>query len=289
MTATTLDYERVEHAIRYLDAHRRAQPSLADVAAELGLSPHHFQRLFRRWAGVSPKRFVQYLTAEHAKTLLRAGASVLDAALETGLSAPSRLHDLLVGFEAVTPGEYKRLGSGLTIRYGFGDSPFGDTLVATTERGVCGLAFIDPDSRSDHLQLLRERWPLSRLERDDAAAADVLERSFGADRGARPLRLFVRGTNFETRVWEALLHVPAGTATTYGALAAAVGSPSASRAVGAAVARNAVGYLIPCHRVIRATAAFGEYRWGTLRKRAILGWESAAAEAGAGGAAPTPK
>lgn len=277
MAATTSDYERIRHAIRFLEARRGEQPALAEVAAELGLSKHHFQRLFRRWAGVSPKRFVQYLTAAHAKRLLSAGASVLEASLESGLSAPSRLHDLLVTLDAVTPGEYKQRGRGVTIRYGCGATPFGPALVATTDRGVCGLSFLGPDDGGVHVDTLRERWPLARLELDAAPAAAVLERIFGPRDAPAQVRVLVRGTNFEVRVWEALLRVPPGAATSYGALAAAIGAPRAARAVGSAVARNPIGYLIPCHRVLRSTGAFGEYRWGAERKRAILAWEAAAA------------
>ncbi len=278
MPSTTSDYERIERAIRYLDAHRLEQPRLADVAAEIGLSEHHFQRLFRRWAGVSPKRFVQYLTAEHAKQLLRAGASVLDTAFETGLSAPSRVHDLLVSLEAVTPGEYKRRGAGLTIRHGLHPSPFGATLVATTERGILSLAFVEPHEAHARIRELAERWPLAHIVRDDAATRPLIERIFDDARAQRPVPVLVRGTNFEVRVWEALLRVPPGAATTYGALASAVDAPRAARAVGRAVGRNPVGYLIPCHRVLRSTGAFGEYRWGAARKRAMLAFESAAAE-----------
>lgn len=273
MASSPTDYERIEAAIRYLDRHRVEQPALADLAREVGLSEFHLQRVFKRWAGVSPKRFLQLVTAAHAKRLLREGASVLETALATGLSAPSRLHDLFVSLEAMTPGEYKRLGAGLTIRYGFHPSPFGETLLAVTERGVCGLAFVTPPTRAKRLRELGERWPLSQLVEDADATRDYAARIFAAAPG--PVRVIARGTNFEARVWQALLEVQPGTATTYGALAEAISAPQAARAVGQAVGRNPVGYLIPCHRVLRSTGAFGGYRWGTERKRAMLAFESA--------------
>lgn len=276
MTTTPSDYERIERAIRYLVQHRLEQPSLAEVAAEVGLSESHLQRVFRRWAGVSPKRFLQYLTAAHAKRLLRAGTSVLETTLATGLSAPSRLHDLFVSLEAMTPGEYKRLGADLTIRFGVHDSPFGPALVAATPRGVCWLSFVEPGETELHVRELADRWPLSRLAEDPAATAPLAERIFESQRADAPLNVLVRGTNFEIRVWDALLNIPPGTAATYGAVARTLGAPGASRAVGGAVARNAVGYVIPCHRVIRSTGAFGDYRWGAARKRAMLAYESAA-------------
>lgn len=269
------DYARVERAIQYLETHRLTQPSLSDVAHHVGLSEHHFQRLFRRWAGVSPKRFVQYLTAEHAKELLRSGSSVLDTTFEAGLSGPGRLHDLMVSVEAMTPGEYKRQGKGLTIRYGFHPTPFGEALVAITDRGVCELAFVDESDRTTALATCRERWALSNLIPDDAATLSTVSQIFDRRPADGPIPLHVRGTNFQLRVWEALLRVPLGTATTYGAIADAIGRPRAFRAVGNAVARNTIGYLIPCHRALRRTGSFDAYRWGRTRKRAILAWESA--------------
>ncbi len=276
------DYRRIEDAIRYLDEYRLEQPSLATVAAHVGMSEYHFQRLFRRFAGVSPKRFLQFVTAEHAKRLLRAGSPVLDAVWESGLSGPGRLHDLLIGMEAMTPGEYRREGAGLTIRHGFHSTPFGEALVATTERGICGLAFVTEGGRESALDGLRSRWPLSWFVADREATSDVVERIFTRETGPGPVHLHVRGTNFQIRVWQALLCLPSGTATTYGRLAAAIGAPGAARAVGGAVARNPVAFLIPCHRVLRQTGAFGDYRWGPLRKRVMLARESAGNGQGAG-------
>lgn len=280
METLSSDYTRVAAAIRFLDAHRAAQPSLADVAAHVGLSESHLQRLFRRWAGVSPKRFLQYLTAEHAKALLREGASVLDATYDAGLSGPGRLHDLLVSLEAMTPGEYKREGAGLTVRYGVHATPFGDALLGETERGVCGLAFLGGSAEEGPeaaLADLRARWSRSRFVADEAGTGAVARRIF--EPGSDPLPLCVQGTNFQVRVWEALLRIPPGAATTYGALADALGQPTVSRAVGSAVGANPVGVLIPCHRVLRQTGAFGAYCWGAERKRLLLGWESAQREA----------
>jgi len=270
------DGERVERAIRYLEANRCEQPGLSDVAASAGLSEHHFQRLFQRWAGVSPKRFLQFLTAEHARRLLDGSRSVLDAAWDAGLSGPGRLHDLTVNVHALTPGEMKRRGEGVVVRYGFHGSPFGECLLAVTERGICGLAFVVDGGREDALDHLRRRWPMAERRRDDRATRVTAERVF-AD-GQVGLALDVRGTNFQIRVWEALLRVPEGALTTYAGLARGVGAPKAARAVGSAVARNPISFLIPCHRVIRSTGAFGNYRWGTARKKAIVGWEAARAE-----------
>lgn len=266
------EYERIERAIRYLESHASEQPGLDEVAAAAGLSPFHFQRLFRRWAGVSPKRFLQLLTVEHAKHLLAGSASVLDAAFEAGLSGPGRLHDHFVTLEAVSPGEYKHGGAGLEIRHGVHPSPFGLALVGETDRGVCALAFVDRGGEPAALDWLRSSWPEARLAADPAATRATVRRIFER-RGPTPL--LVSGTNFQVQVWRALLAIPPGRVCSYGRLARAVGRPGAARAVGAAVGANRISYLIPCHRVIRAVGALGGYRWGTRRKRAMLAWESA--------------
>ncbi len=274
---TAQDYRRIERAIRYLDAHVVDQPSLEDVAGEIGLSPFHAQRLFTRWAGISPKRFLGLLTVGHAKAALQAGESVLDATFEVGLSGPSRLHDLFVGYEAMTPGEYKQQGDGLIIRYGIHPTPFGDALLLTTERGIAGLSFVDGDPEAA-VEDARSAWPLSRLVEDRPATKVVIERLFeGA--GDASARLLLRGTNFQVKVWSALLRVPPGRVVSYLDLASAIGQPRAVRAVGNALAHNPLGYLVPCHRVIRATGALGDYRWGQVRRRALLAWEAAHAEA----------
>ncbi len=274
---TAQDYRRIERAIRYLDAHVVDQPSLEEVASEIGLSPFHAQRLFTRWAGISPKRFLGLLTVGHAKAALQAGESVLDATYEVGLSGPSRLHDLFVSYEAMTPGEYKQQGAGLIIRYGIHPTPFGDALLLMTERGIAGLSFVDRDHEAA-IDDARAAWPLSRLVEDRPATRAVVERLFeGTGDGAA--RLLLRGTNFQVKVWSALLRVPSGRVVSYLDIAHAIGQPRAVRAVGNALAHNPLGYLVPCHRVIRATGALGDYRWGQARRRALLAWEAAHAEA----------
>lgn len=274
-TALSADYARVERAIRFIEAHRLEQPELDAVAAAMGLSPFHAQRVFTRWVGVSPKRFLGLLTIEHAKAALDARASVLDTAYDVGLSGPSRLHDLFVTYEALTPGEYKAQGAGITLRWGVHPTPFGEALLAVTERGVARLAFIAPDELDDALAELREAWPSSTLVRDQDATAAWLPRVFPDGVLAEPLPLLVKGTPFQTQVWRALLRIPAGSTMTYGQLAAALGKPGAARAVGTACKVNPIAFLIPCHRVIRETGALGGYRWGLVRKRAMLAWEAA--------------
>jgi AraC family transcriptional regulator of adaptative response/methylated-DNA-[protein]-cysteine methyltransferase len=261
------DYTRIERAIQYLDGHFLEQPTLAEVARAAGLSEFHCQRLFRRWAGISPKRFLQFLTAGYARELLAASSTTLDATCETGLSSVSRLHDLVVHVYAATPGEIKQRGAGLTIRYGVHPTPFGDCLIGITPRGVCWLAFEGADG-------LREQWPMAALVEDAAATRPVVRRIFGQG-GEVPLH--ISGTNFQIRVWEALLRIPSGSAVTYEQIAGEVCSTAATRAVANAVAANRVAYLIPCHRVLRKTGVFGGYRWGPARKRAMLVWEGAKA------------
>jgi AraC family transcriptional regulator of adaptative response/methylated-DNA-[protein]-cysteine methyltransferase len=273
------DYCLVEQAIEYLDARRDNQPSLGEVAEAVHLSEYHFQRLFARWVGISPKRFLQYLTKEHAKALLAGSASLMDAAYATGLSGPGRLHDLFIAAEAVTPGEFKQRGEGLTIQYGFHHTPFGECLLAQTGRGICSLGFVT-ESRETSLEGLGRAWPLARLveapEETGKAVTAVFARFTGEE--SVPLHLFLQGTNFQIKVWEALLNIPAGQVISYEGLAEQVNAPRASRAVGHAVARNPVPLIIPCHRVIRKVGAVGEYHWGRARKLAILGWEAARLE-----------
>ena len=269
-------YERVARVIRYLESHHTAQPDLSALAAHAGVSPFHLHRLFRAWAGVTPKDFLQCLTAAHARARLHAGASVFDAALDAGLSGPGRLHDLCVTLEAASPGELKRGGAGMALRYGWAANPFGDSLVAWTERGVCHIAFSDGDDTAEAVEALRAEWPHARPRRDDAGARATAQRIFcPAVRGDAPLRAYVEGTAFQLKVWRALLRIPPGAVTTYGALAAAIDAPHSARAVGTAVARNRLAFLIPCHRVIRETGIVGGYRWGTARKQAMLAWEGA--------------
>jgi AraC family transcriptional regulator of adaptative response/methylated-DNA-[protein]-cysteine methyltransferase len=274
------DYDRIERAIVFLEENWRRQPSLDEVARSVHLSEFHFQRLFRRWAGISPKRFLQYLTIEHAKRRLEDSAPLLETAYDTGLSSLGRLHDLFVTLEAVTPGEFRRQGAGLHIACGLHATPFGTALVAVTERGVCALSFASEDEDAAAMVAgLRERWPLAAIAEDERRTAPTAKRIFDrAEDDGEPVRLHVEGTNFQVRVWEALLRVPFGALTSYEALAAHAGRPAATRAVASAVARNPVGYLIPCHRVIRKLGVMGGYRWGPARKKAILAWEAARVE-----------
>jgi AraC family transcriptional regulator of adaptative response/methylated-DNA-[protein]-cysteine methyltransferase len=274
------DYARVEKAILFLEENFREQPSLDEIARRVHLSKYHFQRVFSRWAGISPKRFMQYLTLQHAKALLADSRSVLDAALDTGLSGPGRLHDLFVTVESVTPGEFKRRGEGLTIHFGWHPSPFGECLLAGTERGLCGIAFADHEGRAEAFEELQERWRGAALVESRARTAPLAERVFSPRRAQEgsPLPILLQGTSFQVKVWEALLRIPPGAAASYEDVAAIVGRPRATRAVANAVARNPVAFLIPCHRVIRKAGGFGNYRWGAARKKAMLGWEASALE-----------
>lgn len=269
------DYRRIREAIRYVRFHADEQPQLDDVAAHVELSKFHFQRLFRRWAGVSPKRFLQFVTVQHAKRLLRESASVLEASLETGLSGPSRLHDLFVSAEAVTPGEYKWRGAGLELRFGFHESAFGEFLIAVSDRGIAALAFTVAGGHKAAVDDLASDWSAAALLRDDAGTAAAARQAFAFDRVDRPLRLLLRGTNFQIQVWRALLAIPPGAIVSYGDVAAAIGRPAAPRAVASAIANNRIACLIPCHRVLRASGDFGDYRWDPARKVAMLGWEAA--------------
>lgn len=274
------DYERVASIIRFLDAEHAQQPDLDELAARAGLSRFHFHRLFSRWAGVTPKDFVQCLTLENARERLRRGASVLDATFEAGLSSPGRLHDLCVTLEAATPGEIKSGGAGWSIEMGFADTPFGIGSFGISPRGVCHLAFVESANRNDAARGVAEAWPNARLHWNDQSAKHLARQIFrlpGAASEQVQLRTFVRASAFQWRVWRALLQVPAGACISYGQLATAIGAPAAARAVGTAVGSNSLAFLIPCHRVIRETGVLGEYRWGRERKRAMLAWEDSVA------------
>ncbi len=273
--ALSQDYRCIERAILYLAEHYPQQPGLDALAAHVGLSEFHFQRMFTRWAGISPKRFLQFLTKEGAKRLLRESTSLLQAAYQVGLSSPGRLHDLFIAAEAVTPGEYKSRGVGLQIRYGFHPTPFGECLIGVSERGICHLSFVDA-GRAKALAEFTQDWPEARLSEDPDATAPLVAPIFhiGSQPG-RPLHLHVRGTNFQLKVWEALLSIPPGAVTTYEQVAQTIANPAARRAVGHAVARNPIAVLIPCHRVIRKAGEFGNYRYGVGRKMALIGWEAA--------------
>jgi AraC family transcriptional regulator, regulatory protein of adaptative response / methylated-DNA-[protein]-cysteine methyltransferase len=270
------DYERIARVIRYLDEHHAEQPDLAMLAKRAGLSTFHFHRLFSEWAGVTPKDFLQCLTVARVKESLQRGKSILDSALDAGLSGPGRAHDLCVNLEAASPGEMKSGGTGWTITAGFAETPFGKCLIAESPRGICHLAFIEAENEDEAWSELRENWPKARLIRDHSAAKKIAAQIFTRTSrpSRRPLRGFVKGTPFQLRVWRALMRIPPGQLTSYGRLAEALGIPSAARAVGSAVGANSLAYLIPCHRVIRETGVIGEYRWGSVRKRALVAWES---------------
>ena len=270
------DYEIVRRAIEFISRRWRDQPSLNAIAAHVGMKPLSLQRLFTRWAGLSPKGFLQAVTLDHARALLADSASVLDASYEVGLSGPGRLHDLFVAHEAMTPGEYKAKGEGLLIRYGFHPSPFGTALVMITGHGLCGLAFADEGNEKAALADMRARWPRAKYAEDSAATAPFVRRIFDPEawKADRPLRVVMIGTDFELTVWETLLKLSPGTATTYSGIAAHIGRPKAARAVGAAVGRNPLSFVVPCHRVLGKDGGLHGYHWGLTRKRAILGWEA---------------
>jgi AraC family transcriptional regulator of adaptative response/methylated-DNA-[protein]-cysteine methyltransferase len=267
------DYERMAAAIQWIRDHYVEQPSVDDMARAAGLSGSRFARLFRRWAGVTPNQYLRVVTLGHARCHLSAGRSVLDTALETGLSSPGRVHDLFVDLEAVTPGQFGRRGNGLTIRHGRHESPFGDCLLAATPRGICHLAFLDGTSTETGLETLARAWPGAELVHDPGFTAPLAAAAFGAA-PRQELTVTVRGSRFQLRVWRALLGLPAGQTIGYGALADKVGQSGAARAVGSAVGSNPVAWLIPCHRVLRADGGLGGYRWGCRRKQAMLDWEA---------------
>ena len=272
------EYETVRQVIELISADYRDQPSLEAIAAELSQSPTQLQKTFTRWAGLSPKGFLQAVTLDHAKRLLRQEAMpLLETSIEVGLSGPGRLHDLFVTHEAMSPGEWKARGQGLTIRYGFYPSPFGIALVMATERGLAGLAFADPGEEKACLDDMTCRWPNAAYVEDSAATAEYAKRIFepGQWSADRPLRVVLIGTDFQVRVWESLLKIPPGRAVTYSDIAHDIGQPTAMRAVGAAVGRNPISFVVPCHRALGKNGALTGYHWGLTRKRAMLGWESA--------------
>lgn len=269
------DYERVAEAIEYITENVAAQPSLDQIAQQLNLSPQHFQRLFKRWAGVSPKRLLQVLTVEHAKKRLK-NSTVLETTQELGLSSSARLHDHFVTLEGITPGEFRSKGEGLLINYGTHDSPFGEVFIATTRRGICHLIFLDPDQREADIDQaiieIREKFIFSKIEQDQKLTKEIVGKIFSDQK--ETLSLITVGTNFQINVWKALLKIPHGQLSTYGAIAKQIENPKAFRAVGSAVGANPISFLIPCHRVIASTGIIGNYRWGKTRKKAMLLWES---------------
>ncbi len=270
------DYETVREIIAFISENWRDQPDLEAISAHVGLSTTHVHHLFRRWAGLTPKAFLQAVTLVAAKKMLTSSASVLDTALETGLSGPSRLHDLFVTHEALSPGEFKSGGGGVTMRYGYHATPFGEAIVVATPRGLAGLGFVDDGARDEALNDMRRRWPNAAFEPDQGGTSGYAARIFDRNqwRPDQPLRIVMIGTDFELRVWETLLRIPFGRAATYSGIAETIGRPKAARAVGAAVGRNPISFVVPCHRVIGRSGALTGYHWGLTRKRAILGWEA---------------
>jgi len=269
------NYDRVATAIDYIRTHFKEQPDLNEVAEKVHLSPFHFQRLFTDWAGVSPKKFLQYLSIEHAKSMLQEkGTTLFDAAFDTGLSGTSRLHDLFIGIEGMTPGEYKNGGEALAINYSFAESPFGEIIVASTPKGICHLAFIT--EREAALAQLKAQFPHAKYQQ----TVDLIQQNalyiFSQDwHSLSEVKLHLKGTAFQLKVWEALLNIPMGRLSTYGSISETIGNPGAFRAVGSAIGQNPVAFLIPCHRVIRSTGDTGDYHWGSTRKKAMIGWEAA--------------
>jgi AraC family transcriptional regulator of adaptative response/methylated-DNA-[protein]-cysteine methyltransferase len=270
------DYERVRRIIAFISERWREQPSLDAIADHVGLSTTHVHHLFRRWCGLTPKAFLAAITLDNAKTLLASSASVLEATYEVGLSGPGRLHDLFVVHEAMTPGDFKTGGVGLTMRYGFHPSPFGEAILVGTERGLAGLGFVDDGDRAAALADMRRRWPRADFVEDTVGTAPLAGRIFEPDawRAETPLRIVLIGTDFEVRVWQTLLRIPLGRAATYSGIAQHIGRPAASRAVGAAVGKNPISFVVPCHRVLGRSGALTGYHWGITRKQAMLGWET---------------
>jgi len=276
LSEAAADYEIVRRAIGHIRGHWREQPEIESIADAAGVTPTELHHLFRRWAGLTPKAFLQALTLDGARRLLRDSASVLDATYEVGLSGPSRLHDLFVTHEAMSPGEWKSGGEGLTMRFGFHLSPFGNALIMATDRGLAGVAFADPGQEAAALADMKRRWPRANYVEDMARTVSLARRIFDSKQWQvqQPLRVVLIGTDWEVRVWEALLQIPMGRLTTYSGLAGKVSNPAAARAVGAAVGKNPIAFVVPCHRVIGKAGELTGYHWGITRKRAMLGWEA---------------
>lgn len=278
MSQQLLNYERVADAIRYLSQNFKKQPDLDEVARQVHLSPEHFQRMFTEWAGVSPKKFMQFLTLDFLRDKIYDLPNLQAAADEAGFSAQSRVYDLFVNIEGVTPGAFRQGGAGLKIQYGYHGTPFGLCFIAVAERGVCGLSFVDEQQKRTEFDLFQQKWHFGELIHAPDITQEYVRRIFSpAENDLQRLTILTQGTNFQMKVWEALLRIPSGAVTTYSHIARSIGHPKAVRAVGSAVGSNPVGYLIPCHRVIRAEGHLGQYHWGTERKGAIVGMEMAGA------------
>ncbi len=273
----TDDYKKIEKAIYFIENYFKSQPSLGEIADSVHLSKYHFTRVFKRWAGIGPVQFLQFITLDYTKKKLARSKSLLDTAIESGLSGPSRLHDLFVTFEAMTPGDFKKQGAGLNIDYGFCASPFGECLIAKTLRGICHLGFVQKNNRSEALNQLFETWPEAVFREDYQSIVPFSNEIFNLNKtkGFRPFNLLIKGTNFQINVWKALLQIPAGNVASYQDIAEYIGRPKACRAVAGAITINPVAYLVPCHRVISKSGKIHQYRWGAARKKAIIGWEAA--------------
>lgn len=279
-TETNINYQRIEQAIKYLEENFQRQPELDEVAEKVHLSPFHFQRIFTEWAGISPKRFLQFLTVDFLKEKLHESRNIVEAAESAGLSSQSRVYDLFTTLEAVTPQEYKLRGTGIHIEYGFHETPFGTVLIGVTARGICWLSFLTTgDEPKSEVEKMKEHWHNSVFHQNQVLTHELISQIFDRDEFAsqKKLHLFVKGTNFQVKVWEALLRLPMGNVTTYQGIAEKIQNPKAMQAVGSAVGSNHIAYLIPCHRVIRKDGVLGEYRWNALRKKSIIGWEMARA------------
>jgi AraC family transcriptional regulator, regulatory protein of adaptative response / methylated-DNA-[protein]-cysteine methyltransferase len=271
------DFKRIEKAIQFIEISFKSQPTLDQIARSANLSKYHFDRLFKRWAGISPIQFLQFLTLDYTKQRLVESKNLLETSLEAGLSGPSRLHDLFVTFEAMTPGDFKKQGAGLQISYGFCDTPFGECLLAITQRGICYLGFVDSGGRSEAFQQLFDTWPGSKFIENPTIVCPIIDGIFRIDpqKSSQPFHIQLKGTNFQINVWKALLSIPKGCVVSYQDIASYIGHPKAFRAVANAIAINPIAYLIPCHRVISKSGKIHQYRWGSSRKKALIGWEAA--------------
>lgn len=275
-TQQELDYQRIQQAIEYLVENFKSQPTLKEVAAQVHLSPHHFQRLFTQWAGVSPKKFLQFLTVDYLKERIQTSQNIAQLANMAGLSSPSRVYDLFVNIEGVTPATFKNKGAGLTIHYGYHDTPFGNCFLAATKKGICGVTFLQGANQPEEFALFTKKWHFANLVADATFTQPFIEQIFTPRTAEnKKVKVIVQGTPFQIKVWEALLQIPEGNVTTYQYIAESIDKPKAVRAVGTAIGKNPIGYLIPCHRVIRKEGKLGHYRWGSGRKKAIIGWEMA--------------
>lgn len=276
-TQETEDYNRIEKAIQFIEANFKTQPNLDEIAQSVNMSKYHFDRVFKRWAGISPIQFQQFITLDYTKKKLSESKSIFDAALDAGLSSPSRLHDLFVNFEAMTPGDYKNQAKGVEISYGFACSPFGECLLATTDRGICYFGFVGDGNKFEAYNQLLQTWPGAVLKESPESIIPILKNIFALDhtRKSQPFNILIKGTNFQVKVWKALLSIPEGSVVSYKDIASFIGHPKSFRAVANTIAINPVAYLIPCHRVISKSGKIHRYRWGATRKKAIIGWEAA--------------